>query len=153
MRFREFYHLIEAKSKKEAEDLASSLNKIPKAHKKLLRDYDISFQGDNTLKDGGDNIGENDLDAKKIVISAPWNYGREFALLHEIGHMVWDQLLCPHHKEKWKKIAKATKGTIKQNTEELFCHAYANTYAKNQIAIHTHPKWETFIKELANHGQ
>ena len=32
--------------------------------------------------------------------------------------------------------------------EELFEMAYANTYAKNKIEIHSHKEWDNFIKNL-----
>jgi len=149
MRFRDFYYLAEAKSKQEARDLTATLKKIPKSHRKLVRGYDFSFQSDNTLRGEGDNIGSNDLDTKKIVISAPWNYGREFAILHEIGHMIWEELMCKHDKQEWKKIVNKTKHKVKQPAEELFCHAYANAYAKNKIEIHNHPEWNKFVKKIS----
>jgi len=148
MQFRVFYYLNEAKSKKESGDLSTTLGKIPKSHRKFLKGYSFDFQGDNVLSGSDDNIGSNDLDHKKIVIAAPWNYGREFAILHEIGHLVWCHLMCAHTKRQWKAIVKKTKGKVNQGAEELFCHAYANTYAKNKIEVHNHPEWERFIKKM-----
>jgi hypothetical protein len=134
----------------EAGDLQKAMKKIPSGHRKLLRGYKFHTQGGNTLAGDGEHIGSNDLNKKKIIIAAPWNYGREFALLHEIGHLVWANFVAPHKDKvrQWQKIAKTTKKKLRQNTEELFCHAYANTYAKNKITVHDHPEWEDFVKNL-----
>ena len=49
----------------------------------------------------------------------------------------------------WNQIAANTENKKKDEPpEELFCHAYANTYAKNKIEIHNHPEWEQFIAQL-----
>jgi len=152
MRFKEFL-LHEAEGHiKESGDVNQTLKKLPKMHQKLLKGYTFSFQANNTLKGDGGHIGSNDLDTKTIEIAAPWNYGREFALLHEIGHVIFMYLIEPHkHRtEQWEKIVRNTKAEkVNQIAEELFCHAYANTYAKNKVLVHNHPTWERFIKSLS----
>ncbi len=152
MRFREFL-LYEAEGHiKESGDVNQTLKKLPKLHQKLLKGYKFTFQGDNTLKGDGGHIGSNDLDAKTIEIAAPWNYGREFAMLHEIGHVIFMYLMepCKHRVEQWKKIIRSTKkAKVNQDAEELFCHAYANTYTRNKVLIHNHLAWEKFIKSLS----
>lgn len=149
MRFKTF--ITENEKYMDKGDLKETLKKIPKAHKKLISQYTYKTQGSNTLKGDDGHIGVNDLYHKKIMIAAPWHYGREFALLHEIGHSVWGKYIQPHkHKQdEWSKIVKNTKAKkVEQDLEELFCHAYANTYAHNKIEIHNHPEWEKFVKTI-----
>ena len=148
-RFRQFIN--ESVSHMEDHDLQKTLHKIPKAHRELLGGYKFLTQGGNTLKNDSQHIGSNDMAKKCIVIAAPYNYGREFALLHEIGHLVWAKYVLPYaeKKKQWSAIVKKTKNKLHQNNEELFSHAYANTYAKNQIVIHDHPEWDKFVKSLS----
>lgn len=150
MRFKDFIN--EADEKIDRSDLEKTLKKIPKSHRKLLRGYKYYCQAGNTLKDDNGSIGFNHLHKKHISVAAPWNYGREFALLHEIGHTVWMKYMepCAEMKKKWQDIVNKTKHKLKQNAEEQFCHAYANTYAKNKIEVHDFPEWEKFIKSLPN---
>jgi Zn-dependent peptidase ImmA (M78 family) len=128
-------------------DIKKTLSKLPKNHYNLIKDYKIEFQPNNTLQGDSGYIGFIDEEKKKIVIASPWNYGKEFTLLHEIGHAVWKYIVNKEDKKEWKEIAKNTKQKQKQNNEELFCMAYANYYAKNKIEIHNHEKWNKFIKE------
>jgi len=141
--FRKFLHRSE-----EEEDLNGMLEKIPQSHRDLVADYKFKLQGGNTLKDDGDHIGYMDSGTEEIAVAAPWNYGREFALLHEVAHVVWENLVSDELRQKWQKIVNRTKEKQNQNAEELFCMAYANHFAKNKIVIHDHPEWHDFIKEL-----
>jgi hypothetical protein len=141
MEFRQFLESEEQKN------IKTTLNKLPKAHKALVKGYKYSFQGGNTMKGDDEHIGEVDPNTKKIVVAAPWNYGREFTILHEIGHMVYETL-TPKQKKQWAKITKNTEKKQKQTPEELFCMAYANTYAKHKIEIHNHEEWGKFIRAL-----
>ena len=141
MQFKQF---LESEEKK---NIKTTLSKLPKAHKALVKGYKYAFQGGNTMKGDDEHIGEVDPNTKKIVVAAPWNYGREFTILHEIGHMVYETL-TPKQKKMWAKIVKNTKDKQKQIPEELFCMAYANTYAKHQVEIHNHEEWGKFIKSL-----
>ncbi len=85
---------------------------------------------------------------KEIALAGPWNYGREFTILHEIGHRVWESIVPPEMKKQWVAIVQQTKHKQNQEPEELFCMAYANHYAKNQIVIHDHPEWHRFIDSV-----
>lgn len=131
-------------------DLKKSLLKIPASHRKLMRGYKYAFEKGNTLKGDSDHIGFNDLRHKSIKIAAPWNYGREFAFLHEVGHSVWLHYIehSPKLKKEWESIVKKTKDKVDQNIEEIFCHAYASTYCKNKIEVHNHKEWEAFVKKI-----
>ena len=117
-------------------------------HRKLVHGFDWKLQGGNTLKGDGEHIGYVDRMDQEIAVAAPWNYGREFAILHEIGHQVWDNL--PKEMQKaWFHVVANTQGeTQDQPPEELFCMAYANFYVKNKIVIHDHPEWKQFINAL-----
>jgi hypothetical protein len=137
-----FKRFIESKEQNQVE---KTLDKLPKVHRELVKNYKIKFTPKITLKNDPKHIGS--IDDKEIIIAAPWNYGREFTTLHEIGHLIWGELLDKDIKTKWKKIVKKTKNKQNQNSEELFCMAYANYYSKNKITIHDHEEWNKFIKE------
>ncbi len=127
-------------------ELNTTLGKIPKAHRTLLKGYKFKFEGGNTLD--GNHVGSIDEEKKEIIIGSPWNYGREYAVLHEIGHIVWKYLLTSDLEKEWTHIVNSTKEKQDQNAEELFCMAYATTYAKNKVSIHDHSKWDKFVKKM-----
>lgn len=129
-------------------DVKKTLKKIPKKHFELIKKYKIHFEPNNTLKGDAKHIGFIDEKNKKIKIAAPWNYSREFTLLHEVAHAVWKYMLDRNDKKEWKKIVKNTKNKQNQNDEELFCMAYANYYAKHKVEIHNHETWNEFIKNI-----
>jgi len=147
--FKQFI-LSEASSIDASEDLNKTIKKLPKEHQKLLKPYKISFETGCTLKHDKHHIGYNDLKKKKIVVAGPWHYGREFALLHEIGHLIWLHYMANNKEAKaeWNSLVKATKNKVDQNSEELFCHSYTNMYCKHKIMSHHHPKLEKFIKRI-----
>lgn len=142
MEFRVFIEVTKECQK----DIDDTLSKIPKSHAALVKGYTYKFEPNNTLD--GDHVGEIDTEKKSIRVAAPWNYGRQYAFLHEIGHQVWDNLVEKPLKKKWMKIVDRTKHKQPQGGEELFCMAYADFYAKNKIEIHHHPEWAKFIKSL-----
>jgi hypothetical protein len=133
----------------EQADVRKTIAKLPKRHQALVKGYHISFEGGNTMKGDGEHIGlVQDSPRKSIVVAAPWNYGREYALLHEVAHLVWATFMNEQMKQHWQELVNHTKDKQHQNAEELFCMAYANHYANNKIVIHTHPEWEQFIAKL-----
>ena len=132
----------------EVDDINRMLNKLPKHHKKLVNGFKWKFHAGNTLKGDDEHVGYMDDEEQEIAIAAPWNYGREFTILHEIAHRVWESIVPDEMKEEWGKIVKGTKDKQPQGKEELFCMAYANHYAKNKISVHDHPEWDTFIKGI-----
>ncbi len=145
-----FKQFVESKEKEEVKE---TLEKLPQEHQELAKGYKFKFFGGCTLKGSDENIGMihlNDEKKKEIHVAAPWNYGRQFAFLHEIGHLVYEKYMAPNAKlrKKWKEITEKTKKKLEQPPEELFCHAYANTYCKNKVVIHNHPEWERFIKAI-----
>lgn len=142
--FREF---LENSQEEEDKDILHTLSKIPDSHAALVKGYKFKFQGGNTLDGDNEHIGYVQTNPKEIVVAAPWNYSREFTLLHEIGHQVYDRL-PDSLKHQWKVIVLHTKNRQKQSPEELFCMAYAAFYCKNPPAIHYHKEWLRFIDNL-----
>lgn len=142
----EFRTYFESKEE-ESRDVKDTINKLPESHKKLAKKYKILFKCGNTL-DGEENIGYIDEETMTIHIACPWNYGREFSVLHEIGHIIWKYKTNEKDRNKWKQILKSTKNKQDQNDEELFCMAYANYFAKNKIVIHDHDNWDSFVKSI-----
>lgn len=132
----------------EKTDIARTLSKIPIPHRELVKGYQWKFHSGNTLNGDDQHIGYMDDRNKEIAIAGPWNYGREFTILHEIAHRVWENLIPPQAKKMWEQIVANTKEKQEQEPEELFCMAYANHFAKNKIVIHDHPEWHQFIDQL-----
>jgi hypothetical protein len=134
-------------------DIKSTLNKIPKSHYDLVKDYKIIFQSSNTLKNDDDHIGLIDEKNKTITIASPWNYGKEFTLLHEIAHAVWKYALSKQKKQEWSKLFKEAKyknkKDLSQNEEEIFCMTYAQYYAKNKMKKFDHESLLEFISRIA----
>ncbi len=135
---------------KDNEDVEKALAKLPKGHRELVKGFKVVFEPNNTLKGDKGHVGVIMTSPKRqIKVASPWNYGRGFCFLHEVGHLVWEKFMSDELRKKWKAICSRTKEKKKDEPpEELFCHAYANTYANQQIVIHTHPEWEKFIKNL-----
>lgn len=131
----------------EDKNVLHTLSKLPPSHANLVKGYTFKFTGGNTLDGDDDHVGYIQEDPKVIVIAAPWNYGREFTLLHEIAHRVYDRL-PDSLKKQWALIVKNTPNRQDQSAEELFCMAYGCHYAKNKITIHDHPAWHRFIEDL-----
>lgn len=140
-------------SREERKDVERTLEKIPKSHARLIKGYEISFQPSNSLKGDEKHIGFIDEEKKKIVVSAPWNYGREYTFLHEIGHAVWKYALDKKDKEEWKKILKKSrsknKKDLSQNDEEIFCMSYAQHYARNKLVKYDHDELDDFIVRVS----
>ena len=135
----------------EDEDVAKSLAKLPAHHRMLVKGYKFLFEPGNTLKGDDGHVGMIVNKPNKVVrIAAPWNYGREFTLLHEIAHLVYEVYIRGTPFEKsWEQLSMSTPDRKKDEpAEELFCHAYANHFAKNKIEIHNHPEWDQFIRKV-----
>ncbi len=126
--------------------------KIPASHRKLVKDYNFEAETDNTLKNDKEHIGVIDEKNKKIKVAAPWNYGREFTILHEVAHAVFKYMVDAKMRKEWtemvKKEKKKNKDGLDQNDEELFCMMYAQHYAKNKLTKFDHPDLEVFISKL-----
>lgn len=138
-------------SKKFMTDLEETLNKIPKNHKKLVRNYKFETEKENTLAGDNQHVGCIDEKNKKIKIAAPWNYGREFTILHEIGHAVWKYLVTNEQKKKWTKIsnqAKKTNKKLEKDNEEVFCMIYAQFYTQNKLEKFDEPELIQFVSSI-----
>jgi Zn-dependent peptidase ImmA (M78 family) len=132
----------------EDNDVETTLKKLPKKVQSLLKGYKFKFTDGSCLKNDNEHIGIVDKDKKTITIAAGWNYSRCFTLLHEIGHLIWSELINNNQKNKWDKIVKKTKEKQNQNPEELFCMSFANYFVKMKLEIHTHDTWEEFMKSI-----
>jgi hypothetical protein len=144
--FRKFFE----QTKEQEANIKATLARMPKKHTDLIKDYKIIWQCDNVLDGDGEHVGIVNPNNKTITVAAPYRYSREFTFIHEIAHKVWNIFVAPYPAliEKWKAIIKNTKNKMHQNAEELFCHGYAATYAKNPPTIHHHEEWTKFIKSI-----
>ena len=134
--------------KEECENTDNTLDKLPKSHAALVKGYKFKWENGNCLKGDNEHVGVIDPKKKTITIAAPYNYGREFTFLHELGHKVFEKWMTPALLKEWKAIIKKTKDKQNQNAEELWCMAYANYFAKNKMVIHNHPEWERHMKKF-----
>jgi len=132
-------------------DAKASIRKLPTSHRNLVRGFAIKFVGHGTIPGDDQHIGMvKDKPYKSITVAAPWYYPREFALLHEIGHLVWAKWIKGTKLEKrWLTIYKNTKGRVRQDAEECFCHNYAQFYSHNKMTKFDHGEpWADFIRNL-----
>src|SRR5581483_5670351 len=102
--FRRFFEVSELQK-----NLRDTMNKVPASHRKLIRGYSFHWQAGNTLKGDDEHVGIIDPKKKSVTIAAPWNYGREFTLLHELGHLVWAFFVNKKLRDEWAGIVKQTK--------------------------------------------
>lgn len=149
MNFKIFLENLEAYSK----DVRQSIKKLPKKHADLIKGYKIKFEPNNTLKKDKKHVGFIDEEKKTITIAAPWNYGRNFTLLHEIAHAVW-KYLGEEKKKEWKELflrekKKMKNKSLNQNYEEIFAMAYANFYSKHKLLTYENKSWNKFIKSIS----
>lgn len=148
MEFRQFV----AEGSEGEKDVSRTLKKIPAEHADLVKDYKFVFQPTNCLKGDNKHIGLIDEKNKTITIASPWNYGREYTLLHEVGHAVWKYILDDDKRAEWKKllapIRRKNKKDLGQNDEEIFCMAYAQAYAKNKLEKYDHEELVDFVRGL-----
>lgn len=140
-----FYLLLEKIQSEEEKNVKATLKKIPKEHAALIKDFNLKFTPNNTLKNDKNHIGF--IHKKNIVVAAPYNYGREFTLLHEIAHMVWEKLVSKELKIKWNNLYKKYKKKLRQNSEEIFCMVYANIYVRHKLETYDNKELEDFIKK------
>jgi hypothetical protein len=134
----------------EEQNVKETIALLPKGHQKLLKGFKFTFEAGNTLKGDNDHIGY--IHKNKIVVAAPWNYGREWTMLHEIGHLVFERLCDAHYKKEWTQVVKKNPKRQKQNDEELWCMAYANHFSKHKVDVHNHPAWEEYMKKFCAIG-
>jgi hypothetical protein len=147
-------------AEEEEKNVLATIKKLPKKHQKLLKGYKFKYTPKNTLKGDDQHIGYIYKD--KIVVAAPWNYSREFTTLHEIAHLVYEYIITSELKKEWSNLLKKTKkeqiennpskkNALDQSDEEIFCMAYAATYAKHPPATYLNKKWQNFIIQKIPH--
>jgi hypothetical protein len=150
MNFKEYVNLNESAG--DGEDAKKTLRRLPKRHSDLVRGYRIIFQPSNSLKGDDKHIGFIDEKDKTITVASPWNYGREYTLLHEVGHAVWKFLVSKEKREDWSRILAPVKAKNKkdldQNDEEIFCMIYAQVHAKNKMKKFDHEELERFVSKI-----
>jgi len=136
---------------KDNADIENSLAKLPKSHRELVHGFHIKLEPGNTLPGDDGHVGVIMTSPKRqIKVASPWNYPREFALLHEVGHLVFEKFVRGTELEKeWKDICKKNPNRKKDEPdEENFCHAYAARYVKHPPVTHHHEEWRKFIDSL-----
>jgi hypothetical protein len=129
----------------EKNDIENTISKLPKKHQEAINNIEIEYTCGNTLDFDKNHVGQ--IKNNKMVVSAPWNYSRQFTTLHEIAHVIWCKILNDKQKKEWAKISKKKK-LKEKNIEELFCMAYANYYSKHKLLIYKNKHWEIFIKKI-----
>jgi hypothetical protein len=138
----------------EKKDIEKTLSRLPSSHRQLVQNYRWKFHPGNTLNGDDEHVGYIDDNDKEIAVAGPWNYGREFTILHEVGHKVWERLVPPEMKHRWHQIAsKMTPAqkedeSLKQEPEEIFCMCYAQKYAQNKMEKFNNPLWQKFMEDL-----
>jgi len=136
-------------------DVRKTVLKIPAAHRNLVKGYKYKAEGGNTLSGDEGHVGEIDEKKKRIRVAAPWNYGREFTILHEIAHAVYKYFVNEKMRKEWSAMLKKTKAKSKENRdylnqddEEIFCMIYAQHYTRNGMVKFEHPELEKFIEKI-----
>lgn len=134
-----------------SEDIKETLSFLPKKHLKFLQDLELKYTCNNTLDSSKKHVGI--LKDKKITVSAPWHYSRQFTTLHEIAHIVWCKALSEDQRKAWNKIfhdekSRMRHSSVKQSAEEIFCMCYANYYSRHKLMTFKNSKWDKFIKNL-----
>jgi cytochrome b involved in lipid metabolism len=142
------FKLFFEQTKEQEKNIKKTLAKLPKKFSALIKDYKLKWHNDNTLSGDDEHIGLINPIRKTITLAAPWNYGREYTFLHEIGHKVFENFMTDELMKEWKEVLKKTKHKLNQNPEELWCMAFANQFAENKIVVHTHPEWEAYMKKF-----
>jgi predicted metal-dependent hydrolase len=140
--FKKFYN--------EDDYVQKTLKNLPKKYQELLKGYKFLFEPKSTLYGDKDHVGMiSNHPEKKVNISASWSTSREFILLHELAHLIFESYVKGTKFEKeWKEIVKNTKDKKKESDDENFCHGFANFYAKYKMVIHTHDTWTKFFEKL-----
>ena len=151
MKFRQF--LETSYMDEEKQDVQKTLAKLPPSHAALVNGFQWKFHAGNTLDGDTQHVGYMDSGNREIAVAAPYNYGREFTILHEIAHRVWEHMNS-NLKRHWNQLAQDMTDhqkqdkSVNQEPEEKFCMAYAQHYAKNKLVKFANPKWDQFIAQL-----
>ncbi len=136
----------------EDKDILKTLSNLPQDHSDLIKGYRVKLVAGNTLDNDDEHIGYMDKSPREIVVASPWNYGREFTLLHEIGHRVYETL-DNKSRQDWAKIVKQVKSNeqnkeLNQSDEELFCMIYAQHFTATKLKKFDFPRLLDFIQRI-----
>jgi hypothetical protein len=142
------FKLFFEQTQEQEKNLKATLAKLPKKFSDLIKGYKFKWHNDNTLRGDDQHIGIINPIKKMVTIASPFNYGREYVLLHEIGHKVFENFMTKELLDEWREILKKTKHKLKQDEEELWCMNFSNHFAENKIVVHTHPEWEKYMKKF-----
>jgi Zn-dependent peptidase ImmA (M78 family) len=136
---------LETFDSKQKEDLKKTISRLPHAHQDLIKDFKFYFEKGNDLKNDKGHVGVVSTHPEKIIrVAAPWRYGREFTILHEIGHLVWAKYIeNTDLEQKWKDLAR-------YEYEEDFCMAYACHFSHHKVATYLKPGWMDFITKISH---
>ena len=141
---------IYLEGREEDVNLQDTLRRLPAAHRAMALRYRYRLQPGNTLRGDDDNVGELDPRNKVVTVAGPWRYGREFTVLHEIGHLVWERLR-PEQKKHWQALAAPHLKKLGQNSaEEAFAMLYAQAYAANKLVRYDVRDLVAFVKRLTS---
>lgn len=156
--FKEFMQMGDG-MEEEKRDIKKTLSRLPPSHRALVDGFKWKFHAGNTLNGDDEHVGYMDDGQKEIAVAGPWNYGREFTVLHEVAHKVWERM-PPALQKQWHHVVANTKNkhnqsldqdaaeSLDQSPEELFCMVYATVYAKHKLLTYSNPEWMNFIKRL-----
>lgn len=161
MRFSKFIEQSEDMTD-ETKDIQTTLAKLPPSHASLVNGYHWKFHPGNTLIGDDEHVGYVDDRTKEIAVASPWNYGREFTVLHEVAHKVWERFIAtnPQLFKMWHEIVrrensqqaqqpeKPSSEALRQSPEEIFCMVYANYYTKHKVVTYHKKAFMEFIPKL-----
>src|SRR6185436_6542260 len=95
-----FKNFVELTHEQE-DDVEETLQRIPKHHRTLVKNYKIKFHHDNVLKGDKEHVGIINPNNKTVTVAAPWNHSRSYTFLHEIAHKVWEKYVSPQLRKEW----------------------------------------------------
>ena len=60
----------------------------------------------------------------------------------------WSELLKITKESQKKNVSSKSKNSLNQNSEEIFCMAYASKYSKHPVVTYNNKKWIGFIDKI-----
>ena len=139
-----FKFWLEQIDQKQKQDLEKTLSRLPPHFRRLTDGFDFHFEDGNDLHGDDGHVGVVSTSPKKIIrVAAPWRYGREFTVLHEIGHLVWATFVKnTPQEEAWRQLAG-------KDYEEDFCMGFGSRYSQHPVTTYVKPGWTEFFDSLS----